>query len=185
VASEGPNSPASGTDDGTVGTKTWNNPGNITASDESDAAVNDTGVSNTGTDETIRLVLADSSLGVENKADTVTEWPGADAYVSHGGAADAWSETLTGADVNNSNFGVVISGDIGGTITHYLKAADFSFSIPETDIIDGIEVEIEKTKTFISKGAALTLYVDHVRITVTHSEAPAAEVAGQDGPYVY
>lgn len=64
---------------------------------------------NSVTDNAIRLVLPSGSLGSTNKSAGAT-WSNSDAYASFGGATDLWSETLTPIDINDKNFGVVISG---------------------------------------------------------------------------
>lgn len=66
----------------------------------------------TVTDEHVRIVKADGTIGSENKADTTTSWPDIDAYVTYGGSTDKWSETWTAEDINDADFGVVISADV-------------------------------------------------------------------------
>lgn len=46
-----------------------------------------------------------SAVG-DNKADVVTGWPGAEAEVNYGGAADDWNASLDSTDVRASSFGV-------------------------------------------------------------------------------
>ncbi len=171
MASEGPNNPTAAVDNPAIGTIAWNNPTNVFSSDDSDASTSAGGNNDVTSDEEVKIIKSDGSLGGENKADTVTAWPSSDTYITYGGVADTWSESMTGTDVNNSNFGVAISGDMDGDITHYLKASDFNFSIPATDIIDGIKVEIEKAKAYTPKGGGQNLFIDHIRLTVYHSSA--------------
>jgi|GEM_PF-5775413 len=64
---------------------------------------------NNAVDLSVRLARPDGSLGTENKADSATSWPTADAYASYGGDADLWSEALTPEIVNDPGFGLVIS----------------------------------------------------------------------------
>ena len=59
-----------------------------------------------------KIVKSDGSLGTENKADLVTEWPQADAYRTYGGDGDLWSETWSSSDINDPDFGVVISAKL-------------------------------------------------------------------------
>lgn len=71
-------------------------------------------------DAEIKIVKADGSIGSTNKADTETNWPSSDTYVSHGADDDLWGETWTPADINNVNFGVVVSGNMtqaSGSVT--------------------------------------------------------------------
>ena len=69
------------------------------------------------TDEHVKIVKG-GSIGTTNKADTGTEWPTTDGTATYGGVSDLWGETWTAADINASNFGIVVSSDssagIGG-----------------------------------------------------------------------
>ncbi len=64
---------------------------------------------NSITDNAIRLVLPPGSLGSTNQSAGAT-WANADAYATFGSSTSVWGETLTPIDVNDKNFGVVISG---------------------------------------------------------------------------
>lgn len=66
-------------------------------------------VLNSVTDSAVRLVLPSGALGSTNRSAGAT-WPNSDAYASFGSATDLWGETLTPIDINDKNFGVVISG---------------------------------------------------------------------------
>jgi len=61
-------------------------------------------------DYSVKIVKADGSIGTTNKADTVTHW-GDFAYVSYGSSSDKWGETWTASNINDSDFGVVFSGE--------------------------------------------------------------------------
>jgi hypothetical protein len=69
------------------------------------------GVNNV-TDYAVKIVKSDGSIGVANKADTVSLWPTSDAYAAYGGAADLWGESWSVADINSSNFGVAFSANL-------------------------------------------------------------------------
>lgn len=58
-------------------------------------------------DSSVRLVNGGTVSG-DNKAAGGT-WPTVDTYQSYGSSTDLWGLTLTPADVNASNFGVVFS----------------------------------------------------------------------------
>lgn len=58
-------------------------------------------------DSSVRLVQGGVITG-DNKAAGGT-WPATDAYATYGSATDLWGLTLTPADVNASNFGVVVN----------------------------------------------------------------------------
>jgi hypothetical protein len=60
-------------------------------------------------DYSVKLVKGGSITGNE-KADNTNYWPTAFTYKSYGGNGDLWGATLTPADINSSNFGVVFSG---------------------------------------------------------------------------
>jgi len=123
-------------------------------------------------DKLVSLILADGSFGSENKK-TGIEWVSTtDTYFSYGGSSDAWGETLTGVDINDSDFGVVLQVDQGGgAYSDYLQASNFGFSVPATATIDGILVEIERHYTGLRPKIP---NVDHIRITVSYTEAAAS-----------
>lgn len=66
------------------------------------------GPSNEIRDNEIRIVKADGSFGSLNKASS-TNWPTSDTYATYGSASDLWGETWTASDINDTDFGVVIS----------------------------------------------------------------------------
>ena len=59
-------------------------------------------------DNEVKIVKADASIGDENKA-SANEWPLSDAIASYGAIDDLWSESWSAANINDSNFGVVLS----------------------------------------------------------------------------
>ena len=63
------------------------------------------------TDEVVKIVKGGTVSG-NNKADTVTAWPGTATYKTYGSSSDLWGVTLTDEDVNASTFGVVLQADI-------------------------------------------------------------------------
>ena len=60
-------------------------------------------------DDVVSIVKADSSIGSENKGDTTTIWPNTEQYFSYGSSSDLWGETWNPVDINDDDFGVVIS----------------------------------------------------------------------------
>lgn len=60
-------------------------------------------------DSEVKIVKFNGTIGTENKADTVNNWPITDTYKSYGSSSDLWSESWSASDINNSNFGVVLS----------------------------------------------------------------------------
>ena len=71
-------------------------------------------------DNSIKIVKSDGSFGTTNKADSLTRWENSDSYVSYGSDSDLWNESWTVSDINNSNFGVVISASL--TVDHSVTA---------------------------------------------------------------
>ncbi len=65
------------------------------------------GTDNLG-DYEVKIVLADGSLGTENKA-IATNWVTSEAYYSYGDSSDLWSESWSAANINDADFGVVLS----------------------------------------------------------------------------
>lgn len=65
----------------------------------------------------LRLVLADDSDGSENKNGELIAWTGSDQTDQAGGTSDLWSETISVADVKDSDFGffVGVEGDGAGS----------------------------------------------------------------------
>lgn len=63
------------------------------------------------TDSAVYVVKADATLGSTNKAE-VPAWGAALAYSTYGGSADLWSESWTAADINDADFGFVISASV-------------------------------------------------------------------------
>lgn len=74
-----------------------------------------TTVLNATHDNSVRLVKGGAING-DDKA-SANLWPTSDAAASYGSATDLWGLTLAPADINASDFGIVISAiaDLGGT----------------------------------------------------------------------
>jgi hypothetical protein len=64
-------------------------------------------------DRVISLVVGGSVVG-DNNADLVTPWPGSATNVDYGGATDLWGLSLSKAQVEASNFGVVVQAQLTG-----------------------------------------------------------------------
>lgn len=63
-------------------------------------------------DERVSIVKSNGTVGSTNKGDTVTKWPTSDTYVSYGGDDDLWGETWAYSDINDVDFGVVLSAEL-------------------------------------------------------------------------
>jgi len=69
------------------------------------------------TDEYVKIIKSNGDIGSENKADTSTSWTGdADVYINYGDSTDLWSETWAYTDINDLDFGVVLSADVVSSI---------------------------------------------------------------------
>lgn len=87
-------------------------------------------------DENVRLVLSNGSIGSENKAKTTTEW-GSIEYIAYGGSSDLWSETLSASDINDTDFGLVLS----------IKLSDDSNGeIGNNEYVDHIQMKVYYTE---------------------------------------
>lgn len=82
-------------------------------------------------DNTVSLVKSDGTIGSTNKAITATYWPLVNQYFTYGGTSDLWGETPTPLDINDADWGVVLS-------TKY-------FSTGETAKVDHIRMTIYYT----------------------------------------
>jgi hypothetical protein len=60
-------------------------------------------------DSEVKIVKADTTIGTTNMADASIFWPTSDTFKSYGGTSDVWGETWSATDVNDSDFGVVLS----------------------------------------------------------------------------
>jgi hypothetical protein len=167
--SQGPLSPATVADDATVGTIAWSLTANAKVSDNlySTAPNN---YHEYPVDSEIKIVKSNGSIGSVNKS-TGAWWPLTDSYVSYGSSSNLWGETWTPTDINDVDFGVVISKqDIYDlNYSHYLKATNFGFSIPLTATIDGITVDVERSYLNDGPMGSNLASVDYIRITVNYT----------------
>lgn len=99
----------------------------------------------TAFDNAVKLVDGDGNVVGDNKADA-NEWASADEVITYGGAGDDWNAGLDDTDINNSNFGVVLTADLtrafGSGITGY---------------IDYITVEVTYTAAAPSGGTSINI----------------------------
>lgn len=95
-----------------------------------------------GKDITVKIVKSDGTLGATNKA-LATAWPTTEAYSSYGSSSDLWGETWASTDINNANFGIVISessNDTGGSvesIDHIRITVYYTLGSPQVQIRQG------------------------------------------------
>lgn len=165
MATQGPQSPGTTVDDSSVGVTAWTNPNNTQVSDAvyATAVIGDN--STTLSTSSIRLVKG----GVISGSDLSdgAAWPTpAEGYLSYGGSSNLWGLSLSPADVNSSNFGVVLSC-VGFLTSHYLKATNFGFTIPAGATINGVLVEPQVLRNGVFNATA---NIDYIRITVSYTD---------------
>lgn len=68
--------------------------------------------SGTVKDSEVKIVKSNGTIGTTNKADTINDWPASDAYASYGSSSDDWGENWSSADINDADFGVVLSANL-------------------------------------------------------------------------
>jgi hypothetical protein len=140
MASQGPFYASTVVNDATIGTVAWTNPGNAQGAPNATYAQFATPAYKTF-QSTIRLYTG-SFVGTNQSSST--EFPSSLAFVSVGGSANSWGATLTSTSVNSSNFGFGLSVvNNSGTVSKYLLATNFGFSIPAGATINGVLAEID------------------------------------------
>ena len=75
-------------------------------------------------DKRVRLVKNGTIQSQQDKAQSST-WPTSFAVATYGGATDLWNNTWTAADINNSNFGVVISAHNNSSFSNRTATVDY------------------------------------------------------------
>jgi hypothetical protein len=104
-------------------------------------------------DSSVKIVKSDGTIGSTNQADTVNDWPTSDTYKSYGSSSDLWGETWAYSDINDIDFGVVLSDTQGKymvasvdhiRITVYYTAGEGSPIYLGRGIETGIGVGIEQ-----------------------------------------
>jgi hypothetical protein len=140
---QGPLPTGTGADDASIGTVTWLSTGNITVDDASYAFATNLNFVVSIVENSIKLVVGGAISG--NNKSSGASVPQAEAYMVYGTSLDTWGLSLSVAQVNNSNFGVVFSfkDPTTSTTTHYLKATNFSFAVPAGSTVVGVVMEIK------------------------------------------
>lgn len=108
---------------------------------------------------------------VGNTKSTTAPTITSDATFTLGSSSDVWGTALTALNINDSTFGVIVNQP--GSNGDNVFAHNFGFSIPITDSINGIKVDIE-WRAGITQN---TIQIDHITITVYHTPQPT-ESAG-------
>lgn len=162
-----------GADDSSVGATAWTNPEYITGDDTNYAVADMPDYSNSDIcDHTIKIVKGGTVQG--NNL-----WRGTGSYYwwfsnttsptqfDIGGSTELWGVSWSASDINASNFGVVLSVQTPRlpSVSHYLKATNFGFTIPTGATIDGIMASFFAYRS----GSGRYAYVDYVQITTYYT----------------
>ncbi len=118
-------------------------------------------------DSTVKLVKGGAITGTDQASGA--NWPNELQSLTYGGTSDMWGLALTPADVNASDFGVVLSATASGALlaafvdyirikvsytttsttsfrsnTHFIEGRNYNFAIPDEAVITGITAEVER-----------------------------------------
>jgi hypothetical protein len=132
-------------------------------------------MANTQQFTTVKLIKADATLSGNLAANNQLTTSLAD--YTFGGPTELWGLTWTAAEVNATNFGVLV-GCTGGSVsesyigyvTNLLQATNFSCGVPAGNTIDGIRVVVKAKFRQITDVSA---NVDHINVTIYYSGAAA------------
>lgn len=91
-----------------------------------------------------------------------------EALTTFGGANNLGGTTWTPSDISSANFGVIFRFSMASGSSSYLRATNFGFSIPSTDIILGIEFKISAKGSGAGTNFAM-ISVNYVTCTITTS----------------
>ena len=105
-------------------------------------------------DNEIKIVKSDGIIGTQNKADATTKWRSLDntSYVVYGGVDDTWGETWAASDINNSNFGLVVSAiGQGGVVSGNARVYNVQLTVYYEESVTGATIGIKLSGTFTDK----------------------------------
>lgn len=96
------------------------------------------GLTSNAADTEVKLVKG-GTVGGSNLA-SGTNWPTSEAYTTYGGASNLWGTTWTAANINATNFGVVLSASatLGDTLSVDHIRVTVYHSIPVSAVTTGI-----------------------------------------------
>lgn len=143
MPTSGPNYTGTVANNTSVGTVAWNNPTNAQGNQTTIYSYVD--LLNAGAVEfSIKLIKGGVISG--NDKSTGATIPTTQTSVNYGGASDLWGLTFLFSDINASNFGVAFAAQepLAPTISNYLAATNFGFSIPSNGTITGITCSINQ-----------------------------------------
>jgi len=95
-------------------------------------------------DSEVKIVKSDSTIGAENKA-SGDDWPLSDTYSTYGAFDDLWNESWSAEDINNANFGIVLSTkwyeeDIHAYVDH-IRITVYYTEVPSVTILYNAVIE--------------------------------------------
>lgn len=143
MATAGPNYTNTVANDASIGTVAWTNPTNAQGNQTTVYAYAD--LLNSGVVEfSVKLIKGGAISGTDKS--TGATIPTVQTSVNYGSASDLWGLTFTNTDINASNFGVAFAAQepLAPTISNYLSATNFGFSIPASSTINGITCSINQ-----------------------------------------
>lgn len=93
-------------------------------------------------DSRISIVKSDGSVGATNKS-SGGAWPTTEGSVNYGSSADLWGETWTPSDINNSNFGFVMSASTSPAVSVTLSVDAYQITVDYTPAAtDGFNIAL-------------------------------------------
>lgn len=90
----------------------------------------------TANDEEVKIVKSNGSIGTENKA-LAGEWTDASVEYDYGNSTDLWNESWESSDINNSNFGVVLSANVALGSGEYARLKYVKLTVTYTEATEG------------------------------------------------
>ena len=106
-----------------------------------------TGTSGSVIDSRVSIVKSDGSVGTTNKA-SGSNWPTSQTYATYGTSSDLWDETWAYTDINDTDFGVVLSATV-------------------TDSFDGYQADVDTVRITVTYGTQYPLSGGQGTFTVT------------------
>src|SRR6267142_141517 len=167
MASQGPLGPLTTVDDSSVGTQYWGTPNNAQVSDAIYTTATLLGGSGAVGENSIKIVQGGTISGTDKSTGAALSL-NTEAYTSYGSSSDLWGLNWLYTDINSSTFGVAVAYNGNTATSHYLKATNFGFSIPNSRV-DGILAEVQAH--YQTPGGDRVAGIDYVRITVTYTPA--------------
>lgn len=145
-----------------------------------------------GSVETLKLLLA--SLIIDGAVDETNnlatgQTVGADAVLTIGGATNKWGRSsITAAQLRSETFGVAVAyGDTSSGVTtirtKYLTASNFGFDLPDSAVIDGVEVGVQHVRESTG-GGTTQVQVDGIKIKIYYTYTPKIQAVGKGGGFV-